>query len=502
MTDYGHDLLFGTALAPDASDPRSLVSVVEASEELGLDLVGVQDHPYQPAFLDTWTLLSYLAASTARIRLFPDVANVPLRPPAVLARAAASLDILSGGRLELGLGAGYFLDPIAAMGGPRRTMSEHVEALEEAIQVMRSLWTPGPPVHFHGSYYSLEGARPGPEPPHRIAIWLGAYKGRMLRLTGRLADGWIPSLGYAGPEQLAAMNRTIDEAARAAGRQPAEIRRGFNVNGSFGSPGSGFLKGPPGEWVEQLATLALEDGTSTFILGSAPESMESLRRFAEEVVPALREEVDRRRRAARPAGGGGHAVSSGDGRPGASAEGPVLEAARETERLVASEERVSAAGRAGQQTLLAIHQHLRQELWKLVDVMTQVAEGQTSAAEARSYLNQMTMRQNYWTLGAFCAAYCRVVSVHHAIEDQHMFADLEAADRSLASVLERLREDHERIAAVLAEVDSALVAMIDGGDRLDGARGAVERLGELLLAHLQDEENQLLEPIGRLAIPI
>jgi Hemerythrin HHE cation binding domain len=164
----------------------------------------------------------------------------------------------------------------------------------------------------------------------------------------------------------------------------------------------------------------------------------------------------RRRRAAQPAGGGGHAVTSGDDRPGASAEGPVLEAARETERLVASEGPVSAAGRAGQQTLLAIHQHLRQELLKLVDVMTQVAEGQTSAAEARSYLNLMTMRQNYWTLGAFCAAYCRVLSVHHAIEDQHMFAGVVAADRSPAPVL----------------------------------------------AHLQDEENQLREPIGRLAIPI
>jgi alkanesulfonate monooxygenase SsuD/methylene tetrahydromethanopterin reductase-like flavin-dependent oxidoreductase (luciferase family) len=225
VTDYGHQLLFGAALAPNAAEHSAVLEVAESAEDLGLDIVGFQDHPYQPAFLDTWTLLSFLAGRTHHVRLFPNVANVPLRPPAVLARSAASLDILSGGRLELGLGAGYFLDPIVAMGGPRRTMSEHVDALAEAIEVIRSLWRPGPPVRFKGSYYSLEGARPGPAPAHPIAIWLGAYKRRMLQLTGRAADGWIPSLGYAAPEDLARMNRTIDAAAGAAGRDPAEIRR-------------------------------------------------------------------------------------------------------------------------------------------------------------------------------------------------------------------------------------------------------------------------------------
>src|SRR6266550_8057775 len=107
------------------------------ADEAGLDLIGIQDHPYQRRFLDTWMLMATVLANTQRVRVFPDVANLPLRPPAVLAKAAASLDVLSGGRFELGLGAGAFPDVIASMGGPRRTPGESVEALEEAIDVIR-----------------------------------------------------------------------------------------------------------------------------------------------------------------------------------------------------------------------------------------------------------------------------------------------------------------------------------------------------------------------------
>jgi hemerythrin-like domain-containing protein len=157
-------------------------------------------------------------------------------------------------------------------------------------------------------------------------------------------------------------------------------------------------------------------------------------------------------------------------------------------------------GRASQEMLLAIHQHLRQELARLQDVIMEVREGRSTAAEARSYLNTMTMRQNYWTLGAYCAAYCRVVSMHHAIEDQQLFRDLEDADTSLGSVIARLKREHEGIAEVLGEVDAALVAMVGDEQRLDETQTAVDHLSEALLAHLKYEEEQLLEPIGRLAI--
>jgi hemerythrin-like domain-containing protein len=170
--------------------------------------------------------------------------------------------------------------------------------------------------------------------------------------------------------------------------------------------------------------------------------------------------------------------------------------------LVGEDDEKLAVGRAGQQTLLAIHEHLRQELGRLREVIEEVRDGRTTAGEARSYLNTMTMRQNYWTLGAFCSAYCRVVSFHHAIEDQQLFPDLKAADQSLAPVLERLRHEHEGIAAVLGNIDAALVAMVEDEKRLDETSSAVDHLTDALLAHLKFEEEQLIEPIGRLAIRI
>src|SRR5256884_9917411 len=139
--DDGRPIDFGYSIIPNASESPSLAGTARLADELGFDLLGIQDHPYQWRFLDTWTLISVLAAQTSRIRLFPDVANLPLRPPAVLAKAAASVDLLSGGRFELGLGAGGFWDAIAAMGGPRRSPGEAVDALEEAIAVMRLMWS-------------------------------------------------------------------------------------------------------------------------------------------------------------------------------------------------------------------------------------------------------------------------------------------------------------------------------------------------------------------------
>src|SRR5450759_2018562 len=126
--------------------------------------------------------------------------------------------------------------------------------------------------------------------------------------------------------------------------------------------------------------------------------------------------------------------------------------------------------------LLAIHHLLWQDLARLLEVFDEVRAGRSSSFQARSYLNTMTMRQNYWTLGAFCAAYCRVVSVHHAIEDQSLFPDLKAADQSLAPVIERLQHEHEGIAKVLTEIDAALVAMVEDEEHLDAAQSAVEHL--------------------------
>jgi len=162
------------------------LELAQLADELGLDYVGVQDHPYQRRFHDTWTLMTAIAMRTQRISIFPDVACLPLRPPAMLAS--------------------------------------------------------------------------GPQPAHPMGIWLGVYKPRGLGLVGRLADGWVPSLGYVAPDNLDAGNQRIDEAAQEAGRDPAAITRVLNVM-DRPSP-------------ELLANLALEHGMDTFLAaqGEEPET--------------------------------------------------------------------------------------------------------------------------------------------------------------------------------------------------------------------------------------
>lgn len=279
MTDYGHDLLFGSFVTPTAQDPDAVVGLAVASEDAGLDLVTFQDHPYQSAFLDTWTLLTWVAARTERIHLAGNVLNLPLRQPAVLARSAASLDLLSGGRLALGLGTGGFWDAIEAMGGTRLTPGESVVALEEALEIIRGIWATDEraALRVEGTHHHVRGAKRGPAPAHEIPIWLGAYKPRMLRLVGARADGWLPSLPYLRSlADLDHANEVIDAAAAEAGRDPSAVRRLLNIT-------------PAEVDVETLTRLALDHGVSGFIaMGDDPRA---LARLGREVAPAVREAV-------------------------------------------------------------------------------------------------------------------------------------------------------------------------------------------------------------------
>ncbi len=291
MADYGRNLEFGASVEPLADPPDWAARVATAADRAGLDLLGIQDHPYQRRFLDTWTLISTLVPVTERLRFFPDVANLPLRPPAVLAKAAASLDVLSGGRVEMGLGAGGFWDAIQAMGGPRRSPGEAVRSVEEAIQVMRLIWSEERSVRFDGEIYTLKGVKPGPHPVHEIEIWVGAGGPRMLRLIGRLADGWVPSMGWAPPERLPELHERIDEGAERAGREPGGIRRVYNLSGTIGQSGDGVLDGPVSLWVEELTRFALELGMDTFIHWPSADREQQVELFANEVAPAVREAV-------------------------------------------------------------------------------------------------------------------------------------------------------------------------------------------------------------------
>ena len=283
----GHPLKFGYFLIPNADLP--LLSLAQEAERLGLDYIAVQDHPYQRRFVDTWTLLSMIAATTSRIGLFPDVANLPLRPPALLAKAAASIDVLSGGRFELGLGAGGFWDAIEAYGGPRRSPGVALEALAEAIEVIRKVWSGDRNLRHEGQHYRLRGAHSGPIPAHPIGIWLGVTGPRALKLAGQVADGWVPS--FRGDlSKIAEMIKRLDDAAAEAGRDPASIRRVLNVNGVITDGASnGILQGPVNQWVDELANLNITYGFDTFIFWGEGDGQ--LQRFSEEVVPAVRAQI-------------------------------------------------------------------------------------------------------------------------------------------------------------------------------------------------------------------
>ncbi len=510
MTDYGHDLRFGTFLTPAAADPQTVVALAQLTEQAGLDLVSVQDHPYQPAFLDAWTLLAFIAAATERVRVFPNVANLPLRPPAVLARSAASLDLLSGGRVELGLGAGAFWEAIGANGGPVRSPGEAVVALGEAIEVIRAIWAGGRGVRVDGAHYRVVGAKAGPVPAHDIGIWLGSYKPRMLRLTGRVADGWLPSLGYAPVDQLPAMHKIIDEAAVAAGREPSAVRRLYNINGVFGR-GAGFLQGSAADWAEQLAELSLTQGLSGYILGS--DNPGDIQRFGQEVAPAVRELVAAARsprsapatpvvavntiKSGTVPAALGVTPTPDDGHR-RSATQPWDESTRPTGPSPLAGREYTAHERAAGRHLVDVHDHLRQELEQLYDLVDQVAAGTLDAGQARSAIHTMTLRQNNWTLGTYCESYCRVVTTHHTLEDVSVFPHLRRAEPALGAVVDRLELEHRVIHGVIEGVDRALVALVGGDGDLTGLRDAVDLLADTLLSHLSYEERELVEPLARL----
>ena len=373
------------------------------------------------------------------------------------------------------------------------------------------------------------GPAPGPAPAHPVGIWVGAYKPRMLGVTGRHADGWLPSMGYAAPDTLGPMNARIDKAAVGAGRTPDAVRRLYNVSGSFGAGGR-HLRGTPADWAEQLAAITLDHGMATYIL--ATDDPDDVRRFGEEVAPAVRDLVatERERRSAGPRGRTADAGAppappetraTRDARAGGSAPraaGPVVvptpdDGTRLTGELSWDEAsrptypvRPDPGGQAAYdahqlavpQHLVEVHDHLRAELAQLRDVVDQVVRGHLAAGSARSAVNAMTMRQNNWTLGAYCESYCRVVTGHHGLEDTAVFPHLRRSDPDAVAVLDRLEEEHEVIHDVLDDVDRALVALVaDEPGALDRLRHVVDLLTDTLLSHLAYEERELLHPLAR-----
>lgn len=283
---------FGISVTPTAASHPEIVAQVRAAERAGLELVGIQDHPYQRRYLDTFALIGDLLARTTRLRFFPDVASLPMRPPPMLAKAAASLDVMSGGRFELGIGAGAFWDAVGGMGGPRREPADRVAALEEAIGIIRAALDVGLEkrvVRGPGPHYTVPGYPAGPPPGHRVAIWVGAMAPRTLELIGRLADGWIPGFGTQHEADWGRLGDRIDEAALAAGRDPGSIRRIVNVGGVItgGTVGPGALDGPVERWVETLVRWARDARIDTFIVWPSADASATIERLGAEVAPAV-----------------------------------------------------------------------------------------------------------------------------------------------------------------------------------------------------------------------
>jgi alkanesulfonate monooxygenase SsuD/methylene tetrahydromethanopterin reductase-like flavin-dependent oxidoreductase (luciferase family) len=211
----------------------------------------------------------------------------------MLAKAAVSLDVMSGGRFELGLGAGAFWEAVRGMGGPVREFGERGRALEEAIRLIRAALDVGADralVRGEGPYYPVPGYPAGPPPAHRVEIWIGAMAPRAMDLIGRLADGWVPGDGTSKVAEFPELIARIEAAAADAGRDPASIRRILNVHGTIadGPAGRDPLHGPVAGWVDTLAGWATDLGIDSFVLWP-DQGVQQVERFAHEVVPAVRQ---------------------------------------------------------------------------------------------------------------------------------------------------------------------------------------------------------------------
>jgi probable F420-dependent oxidoreductase len=286
-----NSVMLGLNVSPSTSTNTDPVAYARRAEELGFQFISVNDHLHgeEPRH-ETWTMLTWIAAATSTIQVATRVLAVPYRHPAVTAKMAETLDRLSGGRLILGLGGGYSDEEFHAFGLGERSPRDKVDGLDEAIRIVRGLWS-HPTFTFDGRLYRTDAARVEPKPERRIPIWVGTYGPRALALTGRLADGWIPTLELAPPERIPAMRDRVLGAAREAGRDPEEITCVYNidvrVDERADEPPS-VVAGPPELLVQRLRGFLDLGFTAMNLFPVGPDQDEQAERLAREVVPAVR----------------------------------------------------------------------------------------------------------------------------------------------------------------------------------------------------------------------
>jgi alkanesulfonate monooxygenase SsuD/methylene tetrahydromethanopterin reductase-like flavin-dependent oxidoreductase (luciferase family) len=235
-------------------------------------------------------MLTWIAASTTRIRVASRVLGMPYRAPAMVAKMAETLDRLSGGRLILGLGGGYSDEEFRAFGLGERSAKDKTDGLEEGVTVIRGLWSERS-FSFSGRLYRTEEADVEPKPAHRIPIWLGTFAPRALAVTGRLADGWIPSLAFAPPDEVVVLRERVLAAAREAGRDPSEITCAYNVGvrvDEQAEASPSLLAGAPDAVAEELIRFVGLGFSAINFMPSGPDPAEQAERLASEVIPAVR----------------------------------------------------------------------------------------------------------------------------------------------------------------------------------------------------------------------
>jgi alkanesulfonate monooxygenase SsuD/methylene tetrahydromethanopterin reductase-like flavin-dependent oxidoreductase (luciferase family) len=285
------ELIFGVGVPASAGPGDDPVGFAQEAERLGYDFVSAPDHPCgsNPSY-ETTTMLTWIAAHTSRIKVASRVLAVPFRRPAMVAKLAASLDLLSGGRFILGLGGGYSDQEISALGAPVLSPAEKVDGLAEAIQVIRGAWTRAGYTQ-DGRHHTVRDLEMEPKPIRPVPVWLGTFGPRALTVTGRLADGWIPSLGYMPVEEIPAMRRRIDTAAEAAGRRPDQIRGILNVSirvDPDAQPQPDAVTGSAKQVVSQLQGLLGLGFTGFSFIVQGPGQITNMQQIAEEVLPVLR----------------------------------------------------------------------------------------------------------------------------------------------------------------------------------------------------------------------
>lgn len=287
-------LLFGVNVSTSAKPEADPVADAMRAEALGYDFISCNDHPCgtRPSY-ETWTVLSWIAARTRRIKVATRVLGVPYRAPAMMAKMAESLDRLSGGRLILGIGGGGSDQEFQAFGLRAPSPKEKVEGLEEAVRIIRGLWTlPG--FTFDGRHHHTDAAHIEPKPAHHIPIWLGTFGRRSLAVTGRVADGWVPTLEMAPPEKIPAMRERIFDAARAARRNPKEITLVYNMEFRLGEAADlppHVVSGFPSEMIEQLGSFVALGFSAMNFIPAGPEPERQIELLAQDVLPMVRRSV-------------------------------------------------------------------------------------------------------------------------------------------------------------------------------------------------------------------